>query len=624
MKRTIHHPLLWLNYAKAVVIALFVYTTVQRALFQNGYTAFGQAFHIADSVLHSFLIPTFFFITGYYFHAMRAKYRREKFYGFLFDKLVYVFVLWTIIQGVIETAFSGYTGGNALLTDIYYQLIADPQGHLRLLPALAISYLLARLIPRHGEVVTNFALLLVFVPAYIFQAELRLFYPLNLIAEYFCFFLLGLLFHHYRFLFLRHSTPAAIISIALFTVCQYLFHSVYGRESYNPDFYTFCLGVTGIATIAGGCMAMARFQLRPIKHVGKMAMVIFLMHFIVSSGIREILENSFSISNAYLHLAMGIIAGIGVPLVLSKWIYNSLLHNLMAPPSFISAAYLYRGFFGSPLPRFVSIAVLGTGSLFFLTIFIGSSVAVARFEDVPEPSSVALSDDNGSIREGARLAQIFGCFRGCHGNKLEGTVFLRSPLVGIFSAPNLTQSVRKYSVEEIDGIVRQGRWPDGSPVVGGMPSAGFSMLTDSQMGKILSFIQSMPVQANMPPRSSLGVKTRLDILLERYTPQHELIKEANAFFSTQPSPTLQRGQALARSACSECHGHTLQGNVELRSPPLSIVQAYTFDDFSQLMKTGTALGDRKLGLMGVVARNRFSKLKERELRELFEYLNTPR
>ena len=139
---------------------------------------------------------------------------------------------------------------------------------------------------------------------------------------------------------------------------------------------------------------------------------------------------------------------------------------------------------------------------------------------------------------------------------------------------------------------------------------------------ILSFIRSMPVQPQVLPRSSLGIKTRMDIVSDKHITQHELIERANAFFSTPNSPRLQRGQALVRSGCSECHGHTLQGNIGLGSPPLSVARAYNFDQFRHLMKTGTAPGDRQIGLMGVVARNRFTKLNEQELRDIFAYLNT--
>lgn len=622
MIKSRHHGLLWLNYVKAILAILLVYTAVQRLLFQNGYTGFGHAFHVSDSIIHSFLIPASFLVAGVYFHSLAAVYRHGKFYYFLFDKLVYVFVLWTIIQGILQAGFSNYTGGNALVTDIYYLLTSDPSGHLRLLPALVVNILLARFIVRVDRPTTSILLLFVFVPAYIFQSDMTLFYPFNLIAEYFCFFLLGIIAHRFRFYFLRHTAHVAIAGIPLFIIAQYLFHGVFARESYHPDFYTFCLAVTGILALTSCCMLLGRFKFQPLNYIGQMAFIIFLMHFIVSSGLREILGNSFSISNAYAHLLIGIVAGIGIPLAVAKFVRYGPLNGLVNPPVFIRAHRIYDTFFAKSAIRYASLAVSGIALAFYLFLYIGSSVAIARSGNILKSSSVILSTNEDHIKEGGRLAQILGCFRGCHGNNLEGTVFFRSPLVGTFVAPNLTHSIRKYSVAEIDGIVRQGLWPDGSPVVGGMPSAGFSALSDAQLGMILSFIQSMPVQPNILPQSSLGIKTRMDIVSDNYVTQHELIDRANTFFSApDSSPRLQRGQALVRAACSECHGHTLQGNPSLGSPSLSVVQAYNFDQFSELLKTGTAPGNRKMGLMGVVARNRFIKLNERELHDIFAYLN---
>jgi hypothetical protein len=39
------------------------------------------------------------------------------------------------------------------------------------------------------------------------------------------------------------------------------------------------------------------------------------------------------------------------------------------------------------------------------------------------------------------------------------------------------------------------------------------------------------------------------------------------------------------------------------------------------MKTGVAIGERELGLMGLVARERFSQFTDEEVHDLFEYLS---
>ena len=81
---------------------------------------------------------------------------------------------------------------------------------------------------------------------------------------------------------------------------------------------------------------------------------------------------------------------------------------------------------------------------------------------------------------------------------------------------------------------------------------------------------------------------------------------------------MSSGEKLARSACGECHGADLSGSN--MAPPLSIVKAYSYDDFKKLQKTGIALGNRDVGLMTLMAKNRFSLLTDPELEALYQFL----
>ena len=49
--------------------------------------------------------------------------------------------------------------------------------------------------------------------------------------------------------------------------------------------------------------------------------------------------------------------------------------------------------------------------------------------------------------------------------------------------------------------------------------------------------------------------------------------------------------------------------------------AYSPEAFAELMRTGVALGGRKLGVMGAKARNNLSHLTEAEIAALYSYLH---
>jgi len=55
-------------------------------------------------------------------------------------------------------------------------------------------------------------------------------------------------------------------------------------------------------------------------------------------------------------------------------------------------------------------------------------------------------------------------------------------------------------------------------------------------------------------------------------------------------------------------------------PDLRIVAAYSAEDFSTLMKTGKPIGDRELKVMGGVARGRYSRFTDSEVKAVYDYL----
>ena len=84
------------------------------------------------------------------------------------------------------------------------------------------------------------------------------------------------------------------------------------------------------------------------------------------------------------------------------------------------------------------------------------------------------------------------------------------------------------------------------------------------------------------------------------------------------------GRYLARTICAQCHGPSLRGysTPDFTAPSLQAVNAYSEESFSQLMKTGVALGGRSLATMSPWSRRNLSHLTDQEIADLFSYLHT--
>ena len=82
------------------------------------------------------------------------------------------------------------------------------------------------------------------------------------------------------------------------------------------------------------------------------------------------------------------------------------------------------------------------------------------------------------------------------------------------------------------------------------------------------------------------------------------------------------GDYLTRIKCSECHGRDLRGGNlgQDAVPSLVLVKAYNEEEFSILMRTGMARGDREVGFMTELSKTHFVHLTDDEVRDLYQFL----
>lgn len=270
------------------------------------------------------------------------------------------------------------------------------------------------------------------------------------------------------------------------------------------------------------------------------------------------------------------------------------------------------------------IAGLAAGlvALAFAAVY---EVSEARLRDVTRSSVFdhPIPVDAASIERGRHLARTRGCF-GCHGQKLQGKDFDEQwdwPARAV--APNLASYAQVNAPQAIEAAVRQGVGRDGKALVS-MPSFNFARLTDEDMAALIAFLQSAPVVEQELPTPRLGWSVRWDFA--RGAEKHmgywvELVPELRV--DPVAEPQRSRGEYLAMTMCNECHGLDVRGDTLYgQTPDLSMVAAYSREDFETLIKTGIASGGRQLGLMSLVAPDRFPELSDREIDDLYVFLSS--
>lgn len=262
-------------------------------------------------------------------------------------------------------------------------------------------------------------------------------------------------------------------------------------------------------------------------------------------------------------------------------------------------------------------------ALFAAGIFL---ISERKLRDVPvlPTSGIPLAVEDANIEHGRYIAQTRGCF-GCHGQDLEGRAFTDEwPWVARAVAPNLAAHARLHDDATLEAAIRHGIGRDGR-ALWSMPSYNWVHLSDEDLAALLAFLRSAPVEKQALPDPALGWRARWLLATGEETHMADWALDVPPLaVDAATSPLLARGEYVAMTTCNECHGLDLRGDLYEASgtPDLAIVGAYSEEAFRILMKTGTGLGGREdLGLMTVVAKDRFAYFTEADLSALYAFLS---
>jgi mono/diheme cytochrome c family protein len=267
----------------------------------------------------------------------------------------------------------------------------------------------------------------------------------------------------------------------------------------------------------------------------------------------------------------------------------------------------------------IVILILAALSIFYLW----SNAIINRTYPVPL-ANVNVPTDSASVKEGERLLHIEHC-SDCHGARLTGQIFPDAEPLATLVAPNLTRIIPTYSNAEIERLLRDGVKKDGRSIFV-MPSFMFRQLKEESILKIIAYlrtIQPLPTTPGLPRESTFHFSWRLKLIEGDIQSTASMINpNSPRLYIPKDTTRVSFGRYLAMTACTACHGTDLKGE-EGFSPNLIIASAYSEKDFFRLIRTGTALGDRKdIGMMSRVAKNNLSYLNDQEISSIYAYLKT--
>lgn len=333
----------WVDYLRGIAIILIVYRHVLIGI-QKGNIPVPEILVHANMIFYSFRMPLFFILSGIFISRSLAKKSLRELIGIKFEKLLYPYFIWSVIQISLQILFSGVTNSNRGLIDytyIFYQTrYLDQFWYLPALFNTTIIYLLIKTKLRANTgVQLIIGLGLYFLSPY-FQA-------VSMMSDWMAFYFFFALGDAFSSIFFQDQTQkffkswiSLLLIIPIFILAQryYLdhdlgnFHATDKLYLSKPDYFRHVKDQVDFLFIAlVGCLAMfiLAFHLQMLKTLsflrilGYHSLHIYVMHVIITAAVRLSLIILFHITNPIPLLLISIFFGITLPVLF----YNFLVKD---------------------------------------------------------------------------------------------------------------------------------------------------------------------------------------------------------------------------------------------------------------------------------------------------------
>lgn len=319
----------WADTAKAIGMVLVVYGHTARGLQSAGLGIDHDTFALVDSLLYSFHMPLFFFISGFFLPESLDKKGPADFMRGKVDSIVYPYVLWSLLQGSIEAVLSKYTNGAISFIDVL-SLAWAPRAQFWFLYALFLIFALIAVayLPLKRRTYPVFAV--VSLALYIFQSDAPL--PFGYVAQNMVFLMLGALMGKMELRLIRPGLGALLVLGMAFVLSQYYFHAVLGLSYRDRGWASLALACIAILFVIHVSAAIKGRLEEMLCYVGSASMSIYILHILFTSGVRIVMAKVLHTHNPVAHLLAGSVIGMGAPLLIHEFIRQRRIKYVFSAP----------------------------------------------------------------------------------------------------------------------------------------------------------------------------------------------------------------------------------------------------------------------------------------------------
>lgn len=331
----------WVDYAKAIGILLVVYGHVARGLYKRGIELPSPLYELADSVIYTFHMPLFFFLSGLFFFESFLRSGGKRLVMKKIDTVFYPYLVWSLLQGSAEVALSSHTNGAASMADVLALLWA-PRAQFWFLYALFVIFAASAVIYTFTPRKACALILPVAVGLHLSSSVADGYWITEALLNNFVFFVLGIVFTARASIDHLASTSSLMATLAAFVAGQWVFHGPLHLDYTDHGVLSLGLACISILFVVSLSTHLARRSYGVLAYIGASSMAIYVMHVIAGSGARILSSKLLGLDSPSLHLAIGCASGIFVPLLVLRLVERYRIPYLFSAPLSVWFEALYK------------------------------------------------------------------------------------------------------------------------------------------------------------------------------------------------------------------------------------------------------------------------------------------
>ena len=314
----------WVDYGKGIGIILVVYGHLLSSGFHAGLKIPEHFFILSDSIVYSFHMPLFFFLSGLFVEGSFQKRGPKSYLLDKFSRIAYPYLIWSVLQVSVEVIFSSQTQKGATLADLL-AVPYIPWGQFWFVYALFLMHIVYTISTYFGK----YSLPLLFIMACILYLNPSHSALMGLFgfSMHFIFFVSGIIFRKY-FVNIEKVNTSLWAVVALFIIFAGSEYFIFGNlvepvrmpsGAQTHPFYFLYLATLGIIF----CVCLSQYLSKKngfqfLQVLGVYSFQIYLVHMLAGVGTRMILLHVLGIQNWVIHIIIGVGVALTAPIILQK------------------------------------------------------------------------------------------------------------------------------------------------------------------------------------------------------------------------------------------------------------------------------------------------------------------